>query len=322
MAEALAQAVVAQLDRRVASRRTGDDGALDREGGRLRPVVDGRRLAWLRGRDRDVDHVLVHEHGRDQQVAVRHPVGLEEAVVDRDVTVDLLDARGAHLGGQPIESVQRVLRCELRDTEVVGVAVVEVGHLDGVVVDPAPTEGEVALPDEHEVACERSLRIDPARAVDGCDLPVVGAQAVERRADREQLARRSGQRHPIRVEVVERLAGVDVRHQQAPGGIRVAGLGHDGLDLVRQARVGDARRAGFRGRGRARCAVRAGRARCKDQRRRQAERNHEGSSGGTRGQGGLRSSCVRWHRSSGRPEPPTTVGASAVPATTNRSEHL
>jgi hypothetical protein len=111
--------------------------------------------------------------------------------------------------------------------------VVEVGVLDAVAAEPPAAERQVAAADEHEIAVQGAARVHAATPVDGGGLPVAGAERGERRADGEQLARRPGQRQPVRVERMHRPAAVDVRDEQAPARVGVAGLVHDRLDRRR-----------------------------------------------------------------------------------------
>ncbi|MDQ6948802.1 MAG: hypothetical protein M3256_21725 [Actinomycetota bacterium] len=55
---------------------------------------------------------------------------------------------------------------------------VEVGDLDGVVIEASTAEGEVALADQDEVAGEGALPVDVAGAVHGRDVAVVGPEGV------------------------------------------------------------------------------------------------------------------------------------------------
>ena len=134
--------------------------------------------------------------------------------------------------GDVVDGEQWVLRGEDRGAESVGVVVVEVGVLHGVRVDPATTESEVAPADEHEVAVESALLVDRSGSMDRGGDGVVGAERVEGEADREQLAGGSGQRHRVRFEGVELLAGRHVTDEESPGSIGVTRLLHDLGDAV------------------------------------------------------------------------------------------
>ena len=158
--------------------------------------------------------------------------GREQSVVDDNVTVDARDAGGADLLGEVVDAEQWILRGEDRGAESVGVVVVEVGVLHGIRVDPATTEHEVAAADEDQVAVESALLVDRAGAVDRGGDGVVGAECVEGEADREQLAGGSGERHRVRFEGVELLAGRHVADQQSPGSVGVTRLLHDLGDAV------------------------------------------------------------------------------------------
>ena len=124
----------------------------------------------------------------------------EEAIVDHDIAIDLPNASRRHLPRQGVDAGERVRCGQDRAAERVGLGVIEIGEGHRAVRQGPAAKRQVAARDEDEVSLEHAVGAELAGPIDRCREAVVGAEGIQRQADREQFSDGPGEEQLVRSE--------------------------------------------------------------------------------------------------------------------------